>query len=35
MSQNCQILESIFNGVGDGVLFCDAQGIIRLLKQRL
>jgi PAS domain S-box-containing protein len=29
MSQNCQILESIFNGVGDGVLFCDTQGIIR------
>jgi PAS domain S-box-containing protein len=30
MSQNCQILELIFNGVGDGVLFCDTQGIIRL-----
>ncbi|MGC8822860.1 MAG: PAS domain-containing protein [Desulfurella sp.] len=30
MSQNCQILEAIFNGVGDGILFCDVDGIIKL-----
>ncbi len=30
MNQNCKILESIFNGVGDGILFCDTHGIIKM-----
>ncbi len=30
MSDHCAILEQIFEHVGDGVLFCDTQGIIQI-----
>ncbi len=30
MSDNCTILEKIFEHVGDGILFCDTQGIIQI-----
>lgn len=35
MSEKCKILESIFDGVGDGILFCDANGIIQMWSKGL
>lgn len=30
MDNKCHILESIFNTTGDGILFCDTHGIIKM-----